>query len=168
MITIDELKKEMLQQDTLSYKNFLQDFDIKQCDNYGNNLLHYYIKSHKSFKHEAEDLIPILLEKGIDINAAQSKGDQRNPLMMAVIVKSLKIVKLLLQHNADLNIQDKYGNTALGISVIMYRSEKDAAVLQCLLKNGADPDLKNNAGISPRIVAGRTVNHKISTFFENY
>ncbi|MGA3186680.1 MAG: ankyrin repeat domain-containing protein [Bryobacteraceae bacterium] len=57
-------------------------------------------------------VVEFLLERGADL--AVKRGDGQTPLHMAVIGGHLETVKLLLRHDASLEIENQYGGTALG------------------------------------------------------
>jgi ankyrin repeat protein len=61
-----------------------------------------------------------------------------------------KLAKLLINSGADLNYQDKNGNTAL-IYCVYYNNIK---LLKLLIKSGADLNIKDNNGSSALIIAG--------------
>ena len=87
-----------------------------------------------------------LLKKGADVNRQSDLG--LTPLMSAIkaILKReeeiFKMVLLLLEHNANPNIQDITGRTAL-----MYAAEKNyLSIVELLLKKGAKVNIKDNEG----------------------
>ncbi|MES2543601.1 MAG: ankyrin repeat domain-containing protein [Bacteroidota bacterium] len=82
-----------------------------------------------------------LVLKVKNINGSSSMG---TPLMAAVVKKYPAIVKLLLENNADVNIADANGTTAL-IYAAMFKNY-DIALL--LIKAKASPDAKDNRGNS--------------------
>ena len=49
-------------------------------------------------------MVGLLIKNGADPNATDARG--KTPLHLAVSVKSIQVVKVLLQHEADPNITD--------------------------------------------------------------
>lgn len=86
----------------------------------------------------------ILLENGGDPNAIVN--DWNEPVLhMAIMYRRLDNVKLLVEHGADLNHQDKSQTTPLmvAVSARMYESAL------YLLQQGADPTIKSNLDANP-------------------
>lgn|SRR5574343_1551744 len=80
------------------------------------------------------------INEGSNINAKNLLG--RTHLINATMLRRINVVKLLLQYDADVDIQDDYGWTAL-----MYASNKgNLECVQRLLKAGANPLLKDRTG----------------------
>lgn len=89
---------------------------------------------------EIQELLPILIEKGADVNRANR---QAQTLMMLRTDKDT--VKELLRAGADLNKADNHGNTALH-----YALESGNAETACyLIRKGADYSRANNQGRTP-------------------
>lgn len=68
----------------------------------------------------------LLLAKSVNVNAQNVDGE--TPLMRAVRLENVEIIKSLLDHGADVNRSDVFGNTA---AVLAY--EKDNAEMATLL-----------------------------------
>lgn len=81
------------------------------------------------------------LRRGSDVNF-QRRGDLFTPLIFASQNGKVEFVKILLENNADIDIADYSGNTAL-IEAIRY-NHFDIAKL--LADNGADLTIRNHAG----------------------
>ncbi len=92
-----------------------------------------------------EDIAHVLIEKGASVDP-QSLSAQ-TPLGAAAAVGNRHLVDLLLAHGARPNRQEENGMTAL-----IYGSSSDA-IVQDLLKSGADPTIKTITGYSPVIAA---------------
>jgi len=73
----------------------------------------------------------------VDINVIDSF--QTSPLMMAVDNKHLHVAEYLLQHGADIQLDNKYGYTPLMQAVM----RNDAKMVNLLLDKGAKIDQKN-------------------------
>eukprot|EP01128_Nolandella_sp_AFSM9_P006863 TRINITY_DN3619_c0_g1_i1.p1 TRINITY_DN3619_c0_g1~~TRINITY_DN3619_c0_g1_i1.p1 ORF type:complete len:517 (+),score=81.17 TRINITY_DN3619_c0_g1_i1:47-1552(+) len=103
-----------------------------------------------------EDAIMLLLYRGADVHM---KGPY--PLHHACLKKSLFIVEALINNGAELEAQDKSGNTALHIS-----SRLSAAnIVQYLLKLRADPSVLNSRGQTAHAVASDS---KVLKLLEDY
>ncbi|MGL5520920.1 MAG: ankyrin repeat domain-containing protein, partial [Cetobacterium sp.] len=60
--------------------------------------------------------LKIKLEAGIDVN--DRSGEYRYPIHKAVLLKNVSIVRLFLEHNADINIQEPLqGNTPINLAI---------------------------------------------------
>lgn len=73
------------------------------------------------------------------------------------------IAKLLLEHGADVDPKDNYGNTPLFKAVFFSEGKTD--MIELLLKAGADPNIKNNAGVSPKELADNIANFDVTKCF---
>lgn len=101
-------------------------------------------------------LTRLLLEGGAYINESNERGE--TPLMVTCMsthndqqsVSKAKIVKYLLDNQADPNIQDKAGRTALMHACIHKAGHE---VVDHLLSNGADPSLDDRSGASALVYA---------------
>ncbi|KAF7662384.1 hypothetical protein LDENG_00238120 [Lucifuga dentata] len=101
-------------------------------------------------------LTRLLLEGGAYINESNERGE--TPLMVACMsthsdqqsVSTSKLVKYLLDNQADPNIQDKAGRTALMHACIHKAGHE---VVDHLLTNGADPSLEDRSGASALVYA---------------
>ena len=114
--------------------------DLNLRDKYENTALHWAIQ------HEA--VVQLLLAKGADVNA---KNDCGQTALSWVARDGLLLVAqiLLIDYSADVNIQDKYGCTALHGAALKGRED----MLELLLEQGADPNIKDKDGWTPLHVA---------------
>lgn len=92
--------------------------------------------------HGNEEVVKFLVDKVKDINQTSQYG---SALMAAVIKGNNKIIEHLLDRNANTNIIDKNGTTAMHYAV-MFRNY-DA--LKLLMQANADIKIKDNSGKSP-------------------
>jgi ankyrin repeat protein len=67
---------------------------------------------------------------------------QRTPLFHAALGDHREVVAYLLDHHADPNARDQFGDTPL----IMACSKANAATAELLLQRGADATLKDQEG----------------------
>lgn len=119
-------------------------------------------------------MIHYLLKKGANLNV-QSDEYKRTPLFTACInhiktyypetyYKSYDLVKLFLEHGADSDIQDIYGDSALNRAIYSNKYKE----VKLLLDYGADINIKNNNGITPFDEAMKTDNKKIIELLKVY
>jgi len=94
----------------------------------------------------AEKIAIFLINNGADVNIKTSYGS--TPLMLATSIGSVRIVKKLIEKDADVDAQDKYGNTAF-IEGINTRYGFNQQEVGELIKAGADWFLANNKGEYP-------------------
>lgn len=98
------------------------------------------------------EITQLLLEQNPDLNRLDYFGNSY--IIRATLYSKLKILKLLVDHGANVNSRDAEGNTALLLSIKYwgYSSEEERVksrdklieVCQFLLSKGANPCLKNN------------------------
>ena len=87
--------------------------------------------------------LKIKLEDGIDVN--DRSGEYRYPIHKAVLLKDVDIVKLFLDYNADINIQEPLqGNTPINLAIF----NKDLKMVSFLKKAGANLEIKNSWGMN--------------------
>ena len=148
---------------------------VNATDNKGLTALLYSLDSENMAHGEERKTLPerrlevarrILLAKNIDVNAANKDGE--TPLMRAVRLETVEMIKALLAYGADANRSDVFGDTA---TILAYKSgnadiekllpvsslkrqppnvlnaflraavhRKDEAKVKELLANGADPN----------------------------
>jgi ankyrin repeat protein len=75
-----------------------------------------------------------LLAKGAEVKARSTNPMQNTPLHAAAAGRQMDLVKLLIDHGADVNARQHGGWTALHAAA----QSGDAALVQMLLENGAD------------------------------
>lgn len=100
-------------------------------------------------------LVQLSLKSGADANAIEVTSNVRvSALILAVVTRDMDIVRVLVEHKAEVNWRDGFGDTAL-----MYAAQTgDMAIIGYLLNNGADihaKDLHGNTVLS----AAREGNH---------
>ena len=95
-------------------------------------------------------LIPFLLDRGANINATHEKvkkqtalhqainyltfGNNERPVTWKISHRAMKMATILLDHGADINVRDKYGDTPLKSAVLVGHAE----TVEMLLDRGAD------------------------------
>jgi len=98
------------------------------------------------------DILSFLIQQGCDINQADDSG--MTPLHAAAINNNVKAVEILLSANAEVDIEDKFGNTPLAQAV--FSCKEDIAVVKLLFERGANPSHSNINGSSPISFAIKT------------
>jgi V8-like Glu-specific endopeptidase len=84
-------------------------------------------------------------------------SDGRTALMKAAMRNRQDFVKKLIEKNADVKIQDAFGNSALHL-IAGKLSEKNAGVLKVILAAGADLEARNDLLETPLLAAARALN----------
>lgn len=115
--------------------------DVTAKDRFGHSVLHYAVRMR-----DAASIIPLYASHGADPNARSGTGVQSTPLMAAIyaylddrdLAHADAAIRALLAAGADLNAQDRQGQTALAIVA----ARADAPLVKLLLSLGADPSLK--------------------------
>lgn len=101
------------------FQCFINNFEINKFDNFGNTILHYYLKNFEAFSLDAEKVVREMIKKGLNINAQSAKGTFRHtPLNIAVQQKLKNVFELLIILGADVNSTVANGNTILANAVM--------------------------------------------------
>lgn len=66
-----------------------------------------------------------------------------------LVLQGVDMAKILLEHGADIEFKEKYGNTPLFRACIWVRAY-GADMIDLLIKHGADVNAENNDGLSPK------------------
>jgi hypothetical protein len=96
------------------------------------------------------EMLGYLKAHGADLNAEWSLDGHYSstPLGLAVMCGDLIGAQLLIEYGADVNYRSKHGDSPLRQS--LSASENAMELSELLLRHGADPDVKNAAGVSVR------------------
>jgi ankyrin repeat protein len=86
----------------------------------------------------------LVIDCGIDPNARED-DKSATPLHAAAESGSPEVVEFLLEHGADLNARDKYGDTPLHYAAAFGHPE----TVRLLLERGTDPNIRNKYGATP-------------------
>lgn len=108
------------------------------------------------------DTAEYLVKAGAPINAPSRNSLQATPLHSAAAGGHLKIVLLLLAHNAEPNVREQGGFTPLHIAA----QNGDLVMTRALLLSGADMDLKTDDGKTPRDLAAKAGHTELVEFFD--
>jgi ankyrin repeat protein len=149
MFTKEE-KIEFLACDTFEkFEAFINNYDeINKFDEFGNTILHYFIKNIKSFKLDPAKVIEKMIDNGINLNAQTKNGKfNHTPLNLAMFSDSTDIFDLLIEKGADINITVGNGNSLISNALVSNNPISEYFIKK-LIENGADVYVKNNNGIS--------------------
>ena len=124
-------------------------------DRDGRSELHY--ASQLKPEREQRALGERLIAGGCDINLQDARGC--TPLHFASQEWSMPVASLLVERGAVVDTPDGHGNTALSTAV--FNSRGRGELIEILLAAGADPDIENNHGVSPRSLADRIANYDV-------
>jgi len=110
MITIEKLNTILLKGDLAVLKTTLKNYNINECDKFGNTALHLAVieQQYEAFSY--------LIEKGADVNAQNTHGNsvlsvaifnyKKNPSLYN------KMIEILLKHNANPHLTNQYNVSA--------------------------------------------------------
>jgi|SRR5690554_413920 len=107
------------------------------------------------------EAVKILLDKNVKLSLTDSNG--WTPLHYAVNEYHPKIAELLINYGADVNAKDEYGNTVISRAVFASKGRGD--IIKLLLKNNADPTIKNNSGMNALDLCEIIGNYNVKKFF---
>ena len=93
-------------------------------------------------------ILSSLVTKGANLNT--SRNDKGTPLIEASSKNDEKQVNWLIEHGADVNLQDEDGDTALHFAC---RSHASLEILSCLIENGASINACTNCKVTPLMMA---------------
>ena len=105
------------------------------------------------------EVLSCLIENGADVNL--STDNNRTPLMTACEYGHVNTVTFLIEHGANVNLQDWTGLTAVHYAV---RGSQACEILSCLMENGADVDAKTFDDCTPLMIAAEIGDTKVATF----
>jgi ankyrin repeat protein len=102
-------------------------------------------------------IVSLLLDAGADVNS--ESGGNNTALMEAGHKGLTSVVELLIEKGALVDIQNKYGETALIVSSM---EGGEPAVVKALLKANANKDLKDVDGLTAFDMAVKTGSTEIA------
>ncbi len=117
--------------------------DVNCADNVEKTVLMYAIESYD------KSLVKLAIEKGANLNNLEKY------IMNAIKggYGCFEIVKLLIENGLNVNSKDENGNTLLIYILYLDSLSLDFNNLKFLLENNSDPNIQNNKGISPLMIA---------------
>lgn len=110
---------------------------------------HEFDKLADAVKHDDTDALSHAVEDGINV-ASIKDSRQHTLLMVATYNSNLRSVYWLLRHNANINVQDCNGNTALTYAAHSIGTPVGLQIFKILVQHGADVDIKDDKGFSPK------------------
>lgn len=110
---------------------------IMSRNDMGKTPLHYAVT------YASIDIIPLLIEKGADVNAADESG--LTPLHVAAMLDRVDEAKALLGKGADVQAKDAFGDTPLHTAALFGTGR----MTELLIVNGADLTARNNNQSTP-------------------
>ena len=125
---------------------------------YGANVALYTDKSGRTALHFAAgssdnscEILRCLIENGADID--KGRNDNQTPLMIAAQKGHVSVATFLIEHGANVDLQDENGNTALHHT--LYGSDVSCEILSCLTGSGADVNGVNKVKHTPLMIAAK-------------
>ncbi|KAJ3108796.1 Neurogenic locus notch protein 3 [Phlyctochytrium bullatum] len=85
----------------------------------------------------AADLLLILGDENVKVDAVAEAYDGMAPLHLAAISAAVKVAEVLIAHGANVDVKDRVGRTPL----IWAAQTNNEMMVICLLKNGANPEI---------------------------
>lgn len=114
--------------------------DVTVKDKFGNSLAYYLLNSFRSENTSSfESKLELLLDKGLELNQLQAKGNTL--IHLAVEKNNLSLVKRLVSFGIDVNHKNNDGLTALHLAAM---KAKDPNILNYLISIGADKHIKTD------------------------
>ncbi|XP_063923686.1 uncharacterized protein LOC135137861 [Zophobas morio] len=128
--------------------------DLYVTDEENNTLLHYASLSLE----DNEDVIKLLIEKGINVDAQELNGT--TALHLACQTGNYKNTKMLLDSEASIYIVDEKGNNPLHYASKSTKSNPD--IIKLLLEKGMDVDAQNVNGATALHIACGHSNYDVA------
>lgn len=113
--------------------------------------------------HGYDDLISLLIRLNADPNLRDRIG--KAALHYAAQEQHEETVRRLLDAGAAVNSQDMHGNPPLSNAV--FYSKGRGGVIKLLRQRGADDDLPNKHGVTPRSLAKSISNYDVIQYFKD-
>lgn len=129
----------------------------RRLDRVGRSELHYAVVDRKL------ERVKELVQRGMDVNLADRKG--WTSLHFAAQNNDVDTARFLLDFGAAVDPKDGYGNTPLSTAV--FNSRGNGELIQLLRHRGANPESKNNSGVSPLSLARSIGNYNVAQFFDD-
>ena len=105
--------------------------------------------------------LQLLIADKADLDRKDKAG--MTALHFAAQDQQLQAVEALCNAGATVDAEDQFGNTPLWKAVFSSRGKGE--VITALLKHGAEPDRKNKAGRTPKMLAETIGNYDVKRFF---
>ena len=131
--------------------------DINSRDENGTPMINIAVRN------DNEELVKKFIKLGADINAV-SEDRGYTPVMDAVWRGNLELTKLFIKEGAELNTINKEGQTNLVLAVGANKTK----IIEALAKAGAEPDIKDQMGMSAYGYASLFKKEEILSILEPY
>lgn len=131
--------------------------DINSRDENGTPMINIAVRN------DNEELVKKFIKLGADINAV-SEDRGYTPVMDAVWRGNLELTKFFIKEGAELNTINKEGQTNLVLAVGANKTK----IIEALAKAGADPDIKDQMGMSAYGYASLFKKEEILSILEPY
>lgn len=109
------------------------------------------------------DVAKILLKVGANVNFQDPNG--WTALHFAAQAGSAELAGLLIEHGAVAETKDSHGNSPLFRA--MFGAERDRSLIELLCTNGANPNSKNEAGVSAVDLAETMGDADLARYYAN-
>ena len=125
--------------------------------------------SDQSARSDASDVVDLLMSRGADIHARTCTNE--TPLHRSCRYPSFDNIRALLVHGANINTEDRDGNTPFHTFVTEWTGWLDSgcfeAILQLLLQHGVNLDAQNGAGDTPlHIIVATCIKRRFKVRYE--
>ena len=121
--------------------------NVALADKSGRTALHFAAGSSDN----SCEILRCLIENGADID--KGRNDNQTPLMIAAQKGHVSVATFLIEHGANVDLQDENGNTALHHT--LYGSDVSCEILSCLTGSGADVNGVNKVKHTPLMIAAK-------------
>lgn len=103
---------------------------------------------HLAVINDADEMAAMLIAAGAGLDAPDAYGN--TPLHLAVFCHRPDMVALLLKAGAGINLGNRFGSTPLHVGAFVGAPQD---IMQELIRQGADPSLKDGRGRTPMDIA---------------
>lgn len=121
---------------------------------------------HVAIESQNYKLVNLLLEYTKNINIKSNDSCAAAPLHIAALKGNIKILKKLLKYGAEVNVTDAFQGTPLHYAIDKINPTDTEKSIKILLKNNANPLLKNDAGKTPIDYARNNGQYSIASLLE--
>jgi ankyrin repeat protein len=137
--------------------------DINHLNEMGNTILMEVCRGVIKNRKDQNIIISLLLKSGINLNAKNIYGN--SAISYSINTKNFKLLKHLLKIGADINILDSNGNTLVHKVVLLalferLKNKELDDMIDILIANGINPNIRNNDGYTPLHLAVKPANDK--------
>ena len=118
-------------------QNIIIRADLSLKDKEGKTPLWYSVKDGQA------DVMKMLLDKGVEVNARDNKGSI--PAQASFLLRDEDVLKLLFQNGANANARNSNGMTPVHFASAF----RNSTALESMLQNRGDVHVKDNSGYTP-------------------